>query len=153
VRPVDPADNKKAVFENRDIWNRNAEFWDQKMGEGNLFVRCLIRPAVERLLAPRPGQRMLDVACGNGLMSRWLAGLGLEVVAFDFSEHLLARARDRTVEHAERIDYRVADATRVEELEALGQGFDGALCAMALMDMPDIVPLFDVVARALKPKA
>ena len=48
-------------------WNANAAFWDERMGEGNDFVNVLIWPATLRLLEPQPGQRILDIACGNGL--------------------------------------------------------------------------------------
>ncbi len=34
-------------------WNQNAEFWDEKMGEGNLFQRVLVGPASERLLVEK----------------------------------------------------------------------------------------------------
>jgi cyclopropane fatty-acyl-phospholipid synthase-like methyltransferase len=40
---------------------------------------------VERLLALQPGERVLDVACGNGVMARRLALLGGRVTAVDFS--------------------------------------------------------------------
>jgi len=65
----------------REIWNRNADFWNQRMGEGNEFHRVLIGPAQERLLDLRPGESVLDIACGNGQFARRLAGLGAEVLA------------------------------------------------------------------------
>jgi hypothetical protein len=34
----------------QDAWNQNAEFWDERMGEGNQFQRILVGPATERLL-------------------------------------------------------------------------------------------------------
>jgi len=57
----------------RDAWNRNAKFWNERMGEGNDFFNILLWPAVERLLNPQPAERLLDAACGNGLTSRRLA--------------------------------------------------------------------------------
>ena len=56
--------------ESNDIWERNADFWDERMGEGNRFHNTLVRPAQERLLDIRPGERALDVACGNGNFAR-----------------------------------------------------------------------------------
>ena len=47
----------------RLAWNRIAEFWNQRMGEGNDFVDVLIWPCVERLIAPVDGRRVLDIAC------------------------------------------------------------------------------------------
>lgn len=144
-------DPKRANEETRDAWNRNAAFWDERMGEGNDFVEVLTWPATERLLHIRPGERVLDVACGNGLTSRRLAALGAEVVAFDFSEELIAHARRRTVEHAKHIQYLVLDATDEQALLALGEGrFDAALCAMALFDMAEIDPLMRALTRLLR---
>jgi len=76
----------------KDAWNRNAEFWDERMGEGNDFFNILLWPAVERLLKPQPGERLLDVACGNGLTSRRLATAKARVTAFDVSAAMIAIA-------------------------------------------------------------
>ncbi len=145
-------DLRQANEETREAWNQNAAFWDERMGEGNDFVEVLIWPATERLLELRPGERALDIACGNGLTSRRLAALGAEVVAFDFAEAMIAHALERTTEHAERIQYLVLDATDQAALLALGEGqFDAALCNMALFDMAEIEPLMRALARLLRP--
>jgi 2-polyprenyl-3-methyl-5-hydroxy-6-metoxy-1,4-benzoquinol methylase len=136
----------------RSAWNQNAAFWDERMGEGNDFVEVLIWPATERLLELRPGERVLDIACGNGLSSRRLAAMGAHVVAFDFSEEMIAYARERTTQYAERIEYLVLDATDEAALLALGEGrFDAAICNMALFDMAEIKPLMRALARLLRP--
>src|SRR5512145_2367926 len=112
---------KQANEETRAVWNRNAAFWDERMGEGNDFVEVLIWPATERLLQLRPGERVLDIACGNGLTTRRLAALGAEVVAFDFAEEMIAHARERTIQHRKRIHYTVLDATDEAALLTLGE--------------------------------
>lgn len=137
----------------RRIWDRNAVFWDQKMGEGNQFQRLLVGPATERLLEVRPGMLILEVACGNGVMARRLAQLGANVVACDFAPALIERARARSTEYADRIEYHVVDATDGQQLMALGERkFDAAICNMALMDMMIVEPLFSAMARLLKPQ-
>ena len=142
----------QANEETRQAWNENAAFWDQRMGEGNDFAEVLIWPATQRLLDVKPGERALDVACGNGLTSRRLAALGAEVVAVDFAEEMIAHARARTAETAGRITYHVLDATDEAALLTLGEGqFDAALCQMALMDMAEIEPLLRALARLLRP--
>jgi len=135
----------------RRAWDANAAVWDARMGdEGNDFHRILTWPAVLRLLDPRPAQRILDAACGNGLTSRMLADLGAQVTAFDFSADLIAMARGRG--SPKPIDYQVVDATDEAALLSLGEGvFDSALCNMALFDMAEIAPLFHVLPRLLKP--
>jgi 2-polyprenyl-3-methyl-5-hydroxy-6-metoxy-1,4-benzoquinol methylase len=131
-------------------WNTNAEFWNDRMAEGNDFFNLLVWPAVERLLRLTSGDRLLDVACGNGVTSRRLARAGASVVAFDFSESMIDLAKERTGRSG--IDYRVIDATDRKALLDLGPAaFDGALCNMALMDMADIDPLMDALASLLRP--
>ncbi len=137
----------------RDVWDRNAAYWDERMGEGNLFQRLLIGPATERLLAIRPGELVLDVACGNGVMARHLAQLGARVVACDLSANLIELARARGSPVSGAIDYQVVDATDRVQLLSLGERrFDAAVCNMALMDMAEIEPLFEALARLLKPR-
>jgi len=140
--------------ETRNIWNTNAEFWDARFGEGNDFQNLLIGPATERLLDLKPGELVLDAACGNGAFSRRMAQLGADVVAFDFSERFLALARERTTEHMDRIEYKLIDATNEDQLLALGnKRFDAAVCTMALMDMVVIEPLISALTQLLKPEA
>ncbi len=88
------------VPETQAIWDEKAEFWDERMGEGNAFQRVLIGPASERLLAIRPNELILDVACGNGVFARRLAHLGARVVATASSEEKRALARELGAEDA-----------------------------------------------------
>jgi SAM-dependent methyltransferase len=144
-------DRVQANAEARHAWNQNAAFWDARMGEGNDFVEVLIWPVTETLLAVHPSERVLDVACGNGLTSRRMAALGAEVVAIDFSERMIAHAQARTIGEVPGIRYVVIDATDYEALLALGQDtFDAALCNMALFDMAEIAPLMRALHRLLR---
>lgn len=147
-----PGDIKDANRETQEAWNVNADFWDERMDEGNDFVEVLEWPAVERLLQLRPGERVLDIACGNGLTSRRMARMGAEVVAFDFAPQMIAHAKRRTSPEDGRITYLVLDATDEAALLALGEGqFDAALCNMGLFDMAEIRPLMRALARLLRP--
>jgi 2-polyprenyl-3-methyl-5-hydroxy-6-metoxy-1,4-benzoquinol methylase len=138
--------------ETRSIWDQNAAFWDDRMGDGNDFQRILIGPASERLLNLQPGETVLEIACGNGVFARRMAQLGVHVIATDFSAELLERARARTSEHTDRIEYRLLDATREEQIVALGKlRFDAAVCNMAIMDMAEIDPLMRGIRQVVKP--
>lgn len=146
-------DLEEANTETRAAWDANAAYWDARMGDtGNDFVNELIWPAVARLLGLQAGERILDIACGNGIYSRRLAALGAEVVAFDFAQSMVDLAKQHVTEHAARITYHALDATDEAALLGLGEGqFDAALCNMALMDMAEIEPLMRALARLLKP--
>ncbi len=134
----------------RRVWNANAAFWDERMGDGNSFHRQLLLPALERLLSLSRGERVLEIACGNGQLARWMAGRGVRVVATDLSERLIELARQRTDLRGTAIDYRLLDASDPGALARLGPGaFDAVVCNMALMDMPSIEPLAEAIPSLL----
>jgi 2-polyprenyl-3-methyl-5-hydroxy-6-metoxy-1,4-benzoquinol methylase len=137
--------------ENLEIWNANASWWDDAIGDGNDFQTHLIEPASERLLAISPGDYILDIACGAGRFTRRIASLGGRVTAIDHSTEFIERARLRTPKDS-GIEYHVADATNTAAMLAFGtHRFDKAVCTMALMDMPLIQPLLQVLNQMLKP--
>ncbi len=151
-KKVGTTDYKNANDLSRDAWDRNAAYWDSFMGEGNHYVEVLLWPAIDKFIEVNSGDRVLDVACGNGLTSRRLAQLGASVVAFDFSEKMIRHAIDRSQDHLKQIEYLVLDATDEKALLDLGENeFDAALCNMALFDMADIDPLFRALSRLIKP--
>ncbi len=138
--------------ETRQIWDQNAAFWDDTMREGNAFQNMLIAPACERLLALQAGETVLEIGCGNGVFARRMAQAGVHIVATDFSAQLLERARARTTEHTERIEYCLVDATREDQILALGrQRFHAAVCNQAIMDMTEIDPLMRGIRQVVKP--
>jgi 2-polyprenyl-3-methyl-5-hydroxy-6-metoxy-1,4-benzoquinol methylase len=138
--------------ETREVWNANAAFWDEHMGEGNSFQRFLIGPATEELLGLQPGELVLDIGCGNGSFSRRMSGLGARVVALDFSDRFIERAIEKSAEHGDHIEYHVIDATDEAQLMSLGEKrFDAAVSTMAMMDMASIEPLSRALSKLLKP--
>jgi 2-polyprenyl-3-methyl-5-hydroxy-6-metoxy-1,4-benzoquinol methylase len=142
-------------YDNRtaEVWDRLAQWWDDKIGDGNEFQDYLIEPATERLLALKPGEQVLDVGCGAGRFARRMAAAGAVVVAIDHAQRFLDRARERTTENVGQIKYLRLDATDPLALLSLGEGFfDAAVCTMALMDMSSITPLIAALPKILKPQ-
>jgi SAM-dependent methyltransferase len=150
------SERQKAEFperadENRRIWNVNARWWDDRIGDGNDFQTLLIEPASERLLDVVAGDTILDAACGAGRFARRMAELGARVVAFDQSAEFIARARERTSSDA-TVEYHVVDAANAEGFLSAGSNrFNKAVCTMAIMDIPEIGPLFKLLSRVLTP--
>lgn len=135
----------------RDIWDQNADFWDERMGEGNDFHTSLIEPTQLRLLDLNGTETILDAACGNGQFARKMADLGACVVGVDVSEQLIEKAKGRSAGYEDRIEFRVIDCTNREQLLAVGgRCFDKIVCTMALMDMPEVQPLVSATAKLLK---
>jgi len=135
------------------VWEHLAEWWDDKIGDGNEFQDYLIEPATVRMLALKAGEQVLDVACGAGRFARRMASMGAVVTAIDQAERFLNRARERTKENEDRIEYLKLDATDRAAILSLGKGrFDAAVCTMALMDMSSITPLISALPTLLKPE-
>jgi ubiquinone/menaquinone biosynthesis C-methylase UbiE len=129
-------------------WNENACVWDEAMAEGSAFQKTLVEPSTLNLLKPEAGQTILDLACGNGQMSRVLAALGAAVTAIDGSQNMINLARKRSA--GLTIEYRVADIMTTEQVLLEPSSFDAVLCNMALMDIQEIKPVFQIAYRALK---
>jgi ubiquinone/menaquinone biosynthesis C-methylase UbiE len=132
----------------REAWDALARYWDEQVEAGETWQRHLIQPSVDRLLELRPGERVLEIACGNGEFARRMAELGASVLATDFSESMLERARARSGD----IEYQRVDATDEQALLELGDpgSFDAVVCNMAIMDMESIHPMASAVARLLR---
>jgi len=71
----------------------HAQHWDPaQYAEHARFVSDLGMPVVE-LLAPKPGERILDLGCGDGALTLKLAKLGCTVVGVDSSPDMVAAAK------------------------------------------------------------
>lgn len=127
-----------------------AGWYDEAVREGPLApFHGWIVPIVLDLAGDVRGRRICDLACGQGIVSRRLAGLGASVVGLDVSEKLLEIARYYEREEPRGISYLLEDA---QTLDGLADGsFDGVLCNMSLMDIPDLNATLGSVSRILRP--
>ena len=137
------------------IWERNSDYWDERMGEGNAFHKLLLEPTQLRLLDLQQSQRVLDIGCGNGQFARKMALLGADVLGVDAAPGMIEHARRRTsadADYAGSVQFDVVDATDEAAMITLGTGeFDSVVCTMALMDISSITPIASAVRRLLKP--
>lgn len=140
------------IDESLKAWEANAEFWDNRMGdESNEFHREVVRPKVNELMNLQKSDYVLDIACGNGNYSAYMAELGASVVAFDYSRKMIELAAKRQARYSDKIEFCVADATNEKELLALKRErpFTKAVSNMAIMDITDISHLFRCVNELL----
>jgi trans-aconitate methyltransferase len=117
--------------------------WNSSRYDKNArFVSDLGEPLVD-LLNPQPGERILDLACGDGALTAKIIARGAQVVGVDGSPDMVAAARQRG------IDARVADAFHLDFAPEFDAVFSNAALHWMKRD-PDAV--IQGVRRALKPK-
>ncbi|AKM10170.1 class I SAM-dependent methyltransferase [Croceicoccus naphthovorans] len=115
--------------------------WDAKAyGTFGSFVPALGQ-AVLDLLAPVAGESILDLGCGDGVLTARIAETGADVLGHDADAGLLARAKERGL------------AVRQGDGQALDydDAFDAVFSNAALHWMPDHPAVYAGVYRALKP--
>jgi SAM-dependent methyltransferase len=118
-----------------------AEWYEEWIGDKPPLIA-----AHSDLLPDVTGERVLDIACGQGRMSRYLARLGADVVGVDVSAATLSKAR---AIGPENIAYVCADVARHPAWWD-GRPFDGCTCELALMDIDDLAGTLSTVTTVLR---
>ena len=130
------------------LWDQASRWYDSLVGmSGSDYHQTIVMPGVFKMLDLKSGRRVLDLACGQGVFSRYLLEKRIKPEGLDSSEELLRMARSRSIK---TIPYHLGDASDATLLE--DQEFDGIACLLAVQNMENIEPVFKNVARWLKPK-
>jgi ubiquinone/menaquinone biosynthesis C-methylase UbiE len=117
--------------------NWNAE----QYGKVGSFVHQLAGGVVE-WLAPQPGEKILDLGCGDGQLTAQLAASGAIVTGVDASAEMVAAARSRGID---------AVTAFVEYLPCTDASFDAVFSNAALHWVRDQDAMMDEVHRVLRP--
>lgn len=130
-------------------WDPVAAWYDKLVGEtGSDYHRNVILPAALRILDPQPGESVIDVCCGQGVLVRPLLETKVgKFTGVDASARLIAAAKTRHGTDP-RVSFVVADAC--EPGSWTDASNDAATCIMAVHDVPDLVGMFMNVAKSLK---
>ncbi len=127
-------------------WDRAADLYER-------LWAAQLAPAQDRLLvlaALQPGERVLEIACGTGLVT-WPAaeavGPNGHIVATDISERMVERtAAEAAHRRLSQVLCRRMDAESIDEA---ADAFDVVLCALGLMYVPDVAKALGESQRVL----
>ncbi|MBA2694151.1 MAG: class I SAM-dependent methyltransferase [Rubrobacter sp.] len=131
----------------RAAYDEIAEWHDEGLGE-NWILHDLALPNLLELAGDVEGRRICDLGCGQGVAIRAFAKRGAKVVGVDISEKMLEFARRHEREESLGVEDILDAARKLSGFE--DASFDGALCNMALMDIPDLDETLTTVARVLR---
>jgi ubiquinone/menaquinone biosynthesis C-methylase UbiE len=125
-----------------------AAWYDEGIRRGG-SLHDFVLPGLFELMGNTRGSKICDLACGQGILARRLAGQGAHVVGVDLSRELLHIAQRE--EHADPlgITYFQDDAQYLHSLA--DATFDGVVCNLALMDIVDLPKAASTIWRILQP--
>src|SRR3954452_11292619 len=69
--------------------------WDSQLYDESFSIITRLGAGVLDLLAPQPGERIVDLGCGTGDLTAQIAAAGAEVIGLDASEAMIVRSRER----------------------------------------------------------
>ena len=126
----------------------SAQWWDLQGELKALHDINPLRVGYVQARAPLSGKKVLDVACGGGLMSESMALSGAVVTGIDAGESLLDVARKHAEQSGLKIDYR---RSTVEEFaDANQRRFDIITCMELLEHVPDPASIVSACSKLVK---
>ncbi len=128
-------------------YDQIADWYNGSIRSGSL-IHDLVVPELLNLTGDIRGKHVCDLACGQGVIARQLAQKGASVVGVDIAEKMLAFARRDEEMEPLGIVYLHDDAQTLSSIaDAI---FEGVVCNMALVDIPDIDATCHTVQRILR---
>ena len=132
------------------VFSRHAEAYQQRLEAVMARRESRGRMRVVEAIDPQPGQRILDLACGPGTLSRILASRVApdgEVVGVDLAQGMIELARACVRSNAR---FEVMD---IEDLKFADASFDAASCGHGLQFAPNLQQALGEARRVLRPQA
>lgn len=128
-------------------YNDIAEWYDNYLSENPIYQEMVL-PSLLDLTGDIQGQTICDLACGQGWITRELARRGAQMTGIDLADQLLTLARRHEEQEPLGISYQQGDAQNFDPPAA--EVFDGCVCVLALMDIPNLAEVFMTMRRLLK---
>lgn len=128
-------------------WGNVAEWYDEYLEKSeDSYQKNVILPNILRILNIKKGDRVLDLACGQGLFSRAFSGAGAHVTGVDVSHELIGIAKEHSPKN---IAYYTASADKLTM--AKSEFFDAAVIILGIQNIKNIAGVFLECRRVLAP--
>jgi SAM-dependent methyltransferase len=170
-RPKPPARPAPAQPPRETHWAEVADWYDKLVGdEGSEYHQHVVIPGIIRMLDLHeklkiknekskitPPLTLLDLACGQGVVSRKLAALGCTVIGLDAAAPLIEAADRRNQIDRLPIRYAVADATKLLDdagkpvVDIAPNSLDAITLILAIQNITPLSPVWQGCRTLLKP--
>ena len=129
-----------------DVQNAYNEWSDSYDTNQNLTCD-LDASVVKEILASQRFDSILEIGCGTGKNTAFLAHIGTRVHALDFSQGMIDRAREKV--QAENVRFEMAGLTKRWSCE--DGSYDLIVCCLVLEHIENLSHIFAEAARTLRP--
>jgi len=132
----------------RPGWDHLADWYDGWVGPGgSRYHRVQAVPLALDLLGLRPGDRLVDIGAGQGVLAPYARRAGVTYVGIDSSPRMIALARRH---HGSDGQFVVADARSLDRVATLsGPRFDAAVFLLSVQDMDPLDRVLQSTAAIL----
>ena len=120
--------------------------WSENYDSDENLTRDLDAQVTREALGHLRFKSILEIGCGTGKNTLFLAQLGEQVHALDFSQGMIEKARAKVT--AANVRFEMADLTR--KWNCAGAGYDLVVCSLVLEHIRDLSHIFSEAARVLE---
>ncbi len=140
--PARIASSDEAALRNtvQEIWNAASSQYSSGVGR----AAAQFGPRILELTGTRPGEAVLDIACGPGALAGAADAFGISATGIDFAPAMIATARARFP----RVEFRIGDA---EALDVFAASFEAVVSTFGVTQFIDPERSLKEAHRALKP--
>jgi ubiquinone/menaquinone biosynthesis C-methylase UbiE len=137
-------------------WGKVADWYDEVVSDEDSYQKKVILPNILRIVSPKKGLKVLDLACGQGFFSHEMVKAGAEVVGVDISKELIAKAAGKKISGERVVGAKHASESEsffsaaATDLSVLGEKkFDVVFSILAIQNIENISKTFKEVSRVL----
>ncbi len=130
-------------------WGGVANWYDEYLQSPDSYQKAVILPNLMRILDPRRGEKILDLACGQGFFSEEIAKRHAEVIGVDISHELIEKADQRLhAMHLKNAKFFVSPANELKMIQNCT--IDNIVCVLAAQNIKELDETFAECARVLR---
>lgn len=152
-KPSSSAGMLNSVSKQTTSWGNEAEWYDDYLADSDSYQRQIIMPNIVRIIEPKAGKKILDLACGQGLFSEPMINMGASVIGVDISEELIDIAKNKLKGKMSKEDsFIVSPADKLISAGIEESSCDSAMCILASQNIKEFDVAIKETAKVLKPK-